>query len=270
MLKLSERNHLIIITDAPGQLCNQLWSYSPFIAYAKKINAKLMICGFDKYKDLFPNLHDEPIISFCAPRLRFLARLVNKKIPQRLLRMINFDRGGVALIKSWDHIKPEIGFSDKYYIKKLFRLPSYGKTDVKRIGVHIRHGDYITWRRGRFFFDFETMALKARELADRLFPDSEIEFAVASNVRAEEFCKINKRSIYYPNNSPLDDLGLLASCDVILGPPSTFSMWASFYGNVPLVFLLDANQEMLGELPPYIIAQNKFSDGSRLMLDSDG
>ena len=108
------------------------------------------------------------------------------------------------------------------------------------------------------FFDFETMAIKARELADRLFPDSEIEFAVASNVRAEEFCKINKESIYYPNNSPLDDLGLLASCDVILGSPSTFSMWASFYGNVPLAFLLDANQEMPSRLPPHIVPQISF------------
>jgi hypothetical protein len=29
----------------------------------------------------------------------------------------------------------------------------------------------------------------------------------------------------------------LASCDYIVGPPSTFSLWASFYGQVPLCFL---------------------------------
>ena len=95
MLKLSGSKPMIIITDAPGQLCNQLWSYSPFIAHAKKINAKLVICVFEKYKDLFPNVYDEPNITFCAPRLRFLARLVNKKISQRLLRIIGFDRGAL-------------------------------------------------------------------------------------------------------------------------------------------------------------------------------
>jgi hypothetical protein len=31
----------------------------------------------------------------------------------------------------------------------------------------------------------------------------------------------------------IEDLYALASCDYIIGPPSTFSQWASFYGNVP-------------------------------------
>jgi len=34
--------------------------------------------------------------------------------------------------------------------------------------------------------------------------------------------------------SPLEDLCTLSECDYILGPPSTFSQWASFYGGRPL------------------------------------
>jgi hypothetical protein len=34
--------------------------------------------------------------------------------------------------------------------------------------------------------------------------------------------------------SAVEDLYSLARCDYLLGPPSTFSLWASFYGNVPL------------------------------------
>jgi hypothetical protein len=30
---------------------------------------------------------------------------------------------------------------------------------------------------------------------------------------------------------------VLAACDLILGPPSTFSIWASYYGQVPLMQL---------------------------------
>jgi hypothetical protein len=32
----------------------------------------------------------------------------------------------------------------------------------------------------------------------------------------------------------IDDLYALSECDYIIGPPSTFSEWASFYGSVPL------------------------------------
>ena len=35
----------------------------------------------------------------------------------------------------------------------------------------------------------------------------------------------------------ITDLYCMASCDGIIGPPSTFSQWASFYGKVPLSFI---------------------------------
>ena len=33
---------------------------------------------------------------------------------------------------------------------------------------------------------------------------------------------------------PIGDLYGLSKCDYIIGPPSTFSTWAAFYGQVPL------------------------------------
>jgi len=33
---------------------------------------------------------------------------------------------------------------------------------------------------------------------------------------------------------PVGDLFALASCDYIIGPPSTFSIFASYFGDVPL------------------------------------
>jgi hypothetical protein len=37
------------------------------------------------------------------------------------------------------------------------------------------------------------------------------------------------------------DLFALAECDYVLGPLSTFSQWASFHGNKPLLQLRDKN-----------------------------
>ena len=36
---------------------------------------------------------------------------------------------------------------------------------------------------------------------------------------------------------PVGDLFALAGCDRVIGPPSTFSQWAAFFGDVPICFL---------------------------------
>jgi hypothetical protein len=37
----------------------------------------------------------------------------------------------------------------------------------------------------------------------------------------------------------IEDLYALAACDRLVGPPSTFTQWASFYGRVPLYYIRD-------------------------------
>ena len=46
------------------------------------------------------------------------------------------------------------------------------------------------------------------------------------------------------NNHLIEDLYSLAACDYIMGPPSTYSMWASFYGQTPRVEIIDGNQSL--------------------------
>lgn len=41
-----------------------------------------------------------------------------------------------------------------------------------------------------------------------------------------------------------DDQTLMSQCDYIIGPPSTFSTWASFMGKVPLLHLYSAGQKV--------------------------
>jgi len=42
----------------------------------------------------------------------------------------------------------------------------------------------------------------------------------------------------------VEDLYALAECDYIIGPPSTYTLWASFYGDTPLWFM-----EHKGDIP---------------------
>ena len=42
----------------------------------------------------------------------------------------------------------------------------------------------------------------------------------------------------------VEDMYALAECDYLVGPPSTFTGWASFYGNVPICQLKSADMEI--------------------------
>jgi hypothetical protein len=46
-------------------------------------------------------------------------------------------------------------------------------------------------------------------------------------------------TVGFGTDSPVSDIYALAQCDYILGPKSTFSQWASFYGEKPLFQVCD-------------------------------
>lgn len=103
------------------------------------------------------------------------------------------------------------------------------------VGVHVRHGDYRTFHGGRYFYETARYAAWMREFA-RHFPGRKVAFLVCSDEprSAEEFPELQ---VGWAPGSPVPDMIALSKCDYIMGPESTFSQWASFYGNVPLLVL---------------------------------
>jgi hypothetical protein len=103
------------------------------------------------------------------------------------------------------------------------------------VGVHIRHGDYRTWKDGQYFYPAEQYAAWMRAMAAH-FPGRKVGFLVASDEprQAEEFPGL---AVGFCPGSPVSDIYALAGCDYIFGPPSTYSQWASFHGNKPLLQL---------------------------------
>lgn len=102
-------------------------------------------------------------------------------------------------------------------------------------GVHIRRGDYARYEGGKYLYTDEVYADKMMQLVKKHKADGKsCAFVICSN---EPVIKEN-----YPPELLLicgarhfiTDLYLLAACDGIIGPPSTFSGWASFYGKVPI------------------------------------
>ena len=113
------------------------------------------------------------------------------------------------------------------------------QTDII-IGVHIRHGDYQQHQDGRYFYTIEQY-VKVMESAQRLFPDQKVTFLICSNQKQEDHY-FQHFSYIYGNNHLVEDMYSLAECDYIIGPPSSYTMWASFYGERRLYMIRDINQ----------------------------
>ena len=126
------------------------------------------------------------------------------------------------------------------------------------IGVHIRQGDYASFKGGAYFFTHH----QYRQAIDRvreLYSDRELTFLVSSDAPVPDhlFADLD---IVRPPGQELEDLYCLAACDRLIGPPSTYAKWASFYGDVPRYELWD---------PARAVREEDFVVCSRLKHDRD-
>jgi hypothetical protein len=100
-------------------------------------------------------------------------------------------------------------------------------TDVL-VGVHLRRGDYRAWSGGRHFYDDATMVRILAQLVKLLAP-RRCRFLLASNeaISLESYQSLD---VLPAPGHPVGDLYSLAGCDYIIGPPSTYTLWAGWYG----------------------------------------
>jgi hypothetical protein len=111
------------------------------------------------------------------------------------------------------------------------------------VAVHIRHGDYAQHLGGRFFYPVPAYLRLMRDCEALLAP-RRVAFLVFSNARHEpgDFAGFDAT----PGPGGLvSDLHALSLCDRIVGPPSSFSSWAAFYGRVPIARVQDAGRALM-------------------------
>jgi len=105
------------------------------------------------------------------------------------------------------------------------------------VGMHIRRGDYDTFFDGKWFFDDDVYAKKMGEMENLMsLCDKHCVFLLCSDESIER-SNFSGFDIVAENRPAIVDLYALSECDYIIGPPSTFTLWASFFGNVPLFIL---------------------------------
>ncbi len=108
------------------------------------------------------------------------------------------------------------------------------------VGVHIRHGDYAKWLGGRYFYSIPAYRDAMQRIADHL-GSKRVTFLVCGNakLREEDFGGLN---VHFGTGHLTEDMYAFARTDWLVGPPSTYTGWASFYGNVPLTFMRSSDE----------------------------
>jgi hypothetical protein len=115
------------------------------------------------------------------------------------------------------------------------------------IGVMIRHGDYKIWGDGCYYYDVQQYAHWMTSLAEIFRDRGKIGFVIASD-SPQKSTDFGDHKVYFTTGIAggqghyLESLVQLSLCDLIITPPSTFSLWAAFLGNIPVLPLMTADQ----------------------------
>jgi len=294
---------MLIINDKPGQLGNQLWSYAPFIAYCLKHDITFLTLYFEDNYKFFDNLNKFEDIKFGLIKRRRADILLRKILLKSVRHIPDFflRRWKIFVDKknwkneSWDEKvflnnsnlvfigvathKKNNSYLKEYHqqLKEIFRpkelfianaekiIDSARKKFDTIIGIHIRRGDYKKFLNGVYYFEDEIYkSYMCKILAERELHNKKIGFLLCSNekINTNNFTPFNIFQI--PNSCHISDLYALSLCDYLIGPPSTFSMWSSFYGEVPLRFIKYANENLFLSEFNVIIAQDLFENGTVL------
>ena len=103
----------------------------------------------------------------------------------------------------------------------------------------MRQGDYRRNMGGKYYYTAQQYG-KIMKDVERLFPGRTVGFLVCSDGTPDKGYFKEVRSAAGTGHVA-EDLYALAKCDYLIGPPSTYSMWASFYGNVPIYQVREGN-----------------------------
>ncbi|QDV44585.1 Glycosyl transferase family 11 [Stieleria neptunia] len=157
------------------------------------------------------------------------------------------DSGRTMLLQGWCFRGPRLLQQHWSQIRDFFAISPSDQEAIGRtldqarresdlvVGVHIRRGDYAQFRGGRYCFDDHLYAQWMHSVCEQL-PGRKVQFLVCSH---EQLNLKNFSGLHITRGpgSALRDMYALAETDWMMGPPSTFTTWAAYFGQKPRVEL---------------------------------
>jgi hypothetical protein len=273
---------MIINYDSPGQLCNRLWSLVPSIAYGLECGEKVLVINLDGYSADFEDLNSNKLIRFASHKTikRTLMSLKARGYIQngksnifRKLLNLNFVEGwsnrlgNAGMVEKQSDAIREI-FTFKFDITNPVDQLFAVQNEFTVVGVHIRRGDYKEWLNGVYYYTDDEYICILKNIEEQLKTDGKkVRFLLCSNEKINLGNYKHLDCFVIPGASGSQDLYALSKCNYIIGPPSSYSQWASFMGKTPVKFMMCANEK--ADLSGFsrIISFNTFENGKSLNID---
>jgi len=273
---------MIVIANKPGQLGNRLIVFAHIIAYAKEHQLRVLNPSFFEYRKYFTNTAGSGVPQYPSksnPFGMFLGRLFYSfsfylgrilhrlRVPNNrwlgytyldwhqelnLDESLSLTKSKLFIIQGWEFRARYLLNKYQQQVKDFFRPVSAHQeaveSHIKRlrkscdllVGVHIRGGDYNNFEGGKYYYQLGQYK-RVMDHVLTLMTGKKVKFMICSNEEVNlDFYKDQELELG-PGES-VEDLYALAGCDYIIGPPSTFTMWASFYGNTPLYKIEDPDK----------------------------
>lgn len=248
---------MIFVRDK-GRMCNNILQYGHVYAWAREHGRRTLSMRFcykyQYFKICFTKYHNTliyiaikcagilgllPVASFdwdkdITNETRMLEQKKNLIVEGWAIRFYGL------FIKYIDEIKDLFAFNDdiRKRVESLIRTTA-PQADIL-LGVHIRRGDYKTWHNGKYYFDDNVYVDRIRQFTN-LYPGKRITVYICGNDPSldKKFYLDNLKAlnVFFPEGNPGEDLCLLSNCDYLIGAPSTFSLVASMYKDIPLYWI---------------------------------
>lgn len=110
------------------------------------------------------------------------------------------------------------------------------------LGVHIRRGDYATFKGGCFLYNDAQYVSLILQFC-QLHPEASPTVYICGNDphldKDYYLQQLRGVRVVFPEGNPAEDLCLLSRCDYLIGPPSTFTLVAAMYRDLPLYWIED-------------------------------
>lgn len=256
------KKHILFVHDK-GQMCNNIIQYSHVYAWAREHNVCTVSLRFSYKYQYFHICH-----TFWHNILTHL--LIKGLAKMHIIPTVDFDlleskeekeeamtRYPVMAVTGW-HIRFYDLFA-KYRdeIVRLFAFDSHIEKHVAHrlakwrddpdnilLGVHIRRGDYNRLLNGRYYFDDATFADAIQQFKNQM-NHKHLVVVVCGNVKMPKRVlrqQLPAVDFVFPQGDAAEDLCALSHCDYLMGPPSSYSLVAAMYRDVPLHFIFKANE----------------------------
>lgn len=252
-----------------GRLGNRLFTFSNLIAFSELFKVPILMPAFSDYRKLFPFFLSNPFCAYGFPdgKIPRFTEAFSIVIWGRLgllpsvrfwdARYVYFDKedlddkrvqemihSKVVVFEGWDFCSRRAITEFKDKIRKVFTPQKQVAEKTQElaaqmrsraeilVGVHVRWGDYRGTDR---FFDLTEYADRMQEVRS-IFSPAKVAFAIFSPEKVSPD-SLPENSYVRSGGRAVEDMYALAECDYLIGPPSTFSMWASYYGGRPLFLM---------------------------------